>query len=79
MKSVNPFTKLFTKFSEDGLQFLTVNIFTKVLNVHIGELHGFSPQLCLTLLTRFKMTHKSVNDIKRHKENWLKGTPLKGI
>ncbi len=55
------YMKLLTKFRKDALQFLTVNIFTEVLNIHVGELHGFSSQLCLTLLTRLKMPYKTAN------------------
>lgn len=61
------FQDVLTKCREDLLEFLITIVVAKVLDVHIGELHGFGPKLSLSLLMGLKVANKTEHHT-RHQE-----------
>lgn len=54
-----------TKSCEDLLQLLIVAVFSKVFDVDVGELQSLAAQLLLSLLTGFKVSHKTAEERKK--------------
>lgn len=54
-----------TVFSKQLLQFFIIHVFSKVLDVNIGEFPGTSPEFSLSLFAWLEATNKPVGKKKR--------------
>lgn len=53
-----------TKYTKDLLEFFISEVFSKVFNVNIGELHNFGPKFHLSFLAWFEVANKAGDGIK---------------